>query len=119
MRAHDQCSIFSTGGKFRPDYGLLLELHALTLVAHSYALLHIHMHTCTPVSYTCSSELCDFVLNRKFYALNVCLLLLHRGCVGTPNSLTYLLQLQVLCPACGYRNPVSVDTVKYKCCDVN
>jgi len=33
MRARDQCSIFSTGGKFRSDYGLLLELHA------SYALL--------------------------------------------------------------------------------
>ena len=31
MRARDQCSIFRTGGKFRPDYGLLLELHALTL----------------------------------------------------------------------------------------
>ena len=30
---------FSTGGKFRLDYGLLFELHALTLVAHSYALL--------------------------------------------------------------------------------
>ena len=39
MHAHDQSSIFSTGGKFRPDYGLLLELHALTLVARSYALL--------------------------------------------------------------------------------
>jgi len=39
MRACDQCSIFSTGGKFRPDYGLLLELHTLTLVASSYALL--------------------------------------------------------------------------------
>ena len=39
MRARDQSSIFSTGGKFRPDYGLLLELHALTLVARSYALL--------------------------------------------------------------------------------
>ena len=39
MRAHDQNYIFSTGGKFRPDYGLLLELHALTLVARSYALL--------------------------------------------------------------------------------
>ena len=39
MRARDQSSIFSTGGKFRPDYGLLLELHTLTLVAHSYALL--------------------------------------------------------------------------------
>ena len=39
MRARDQSSIFSTGRKFRPDYGLLLELHALTLVARSYALL--------------------------------------------------------------------------------
>ena len=39
MRARDQSSIFSTGGKFRPDYGLLLKLHALTLVARSYALL--------------------------------------------------------------------------------
>ena len=39
MRARDQCTIFSTGGKFYPDYGLLLELHALTLVARSYALL--------------------------------------------------------------------------------
>ena len=39
MRARDQSSIFSTGGKFRPEYGLVLELHALTLVAHSYALL--------------------------------------------------------------------------------
>ena len=29
----------STGGKFRSDYELLLELHALTLVACSYALL--------------------------------------------------------------------------------
>ena len=29
MRARDQCSIFSTGGKFCPDYGLLLDLHAL------------------------------------------------------------------------------------------
>ena len=35
----DQSSIFSAGGKFHPDYGLLLELHALTLVARSYALL--------------------------------------------------------------------------------
>ena len=40
MRARDQSSIFSIGRKFRPDYGLLLELHALTLVAHSYALLN-------------------------------------------------------------------------------
>ena len=29
MRARDQSSIFSTGRKFCPDYGLLLELHAL------------------------------------------------------------------------------------------
>ena len=38
MRARDQSSIFSTGGKFRPNYGLLLELHALTLVTCSCAL---------------------------------------------------------------------------------
>ena len=41
MRARDQSSIFSTGKKFRPDYGLLLELHALILVARSYALLTV------------------------------------------------------------------------------
>ena len=46
MRARDQSSIFSTGGEFRPDYGLLLELHALTLVARSYALLIITMVAC-------------------------------------------------------------------------
>ena len=39
MHARDQSSIFSTGGKFRSDYGFLLQLHALTLVACSYALL--------------------------------------------------------------------------------
>ena len=44
MCARDQSSIFSTGGKFRPDYGLLLELHALTLVAHLYALLKELVH---------------------------------------------------------------------------
>ena len=38
-RARDQCSIFSIGRKFRPDYGLLLELHTLTLVTRSYVLL--------------------------------------------------------------------------------
>ena len=38
MRARDQSSIFSTGGKFHPDYWLLLELHTLTLVARSYVL---------------------------------------------------------------------------------
>ena len=48
MHTHDQCSIFSTGGKFRSDYGLLLELHALTLVDHSYALLQcIYVYTAT------------------------------------------------------------------------
>ena len=39
MCACDQSSIFSTSGKFCPDYRLLLELHAFTLIAHSYALL--------------------------------------------------------------------------------
>ena len=57
MRARDQSSIFSTGGKFRPDYGLLLELHALNQVARYYALLvcmpacmyvcmHVVVHVC-------------------------------------------------------------------------
>ena len=36
---HVTSVLFFTGGKFCPDYGLLLELHALTLVARSYALL--------------------------------------------------------------------------------
>ena len=36
-------TIFSTGGKFRP-VSIFMELHALTLVARSYALLHkIHV----------------------------------------------------------------------------
>jgi len=49
MRARDQSSIFSTGGKFRPDDGLLLELHALTLVARSYALLWGYNETLTTI----------------------------------------------------------------------
>ena len=40
MRARDQSSIFSIGGKFCPDYGLLLELHALTLVAALEQVVH-------------------------------------------------------------------------------
>ena len=44
MCARDQCSIFSTSGKFHPEYGLLLELYALTLVTRSYALLlHVYI----------------------------------------------------------------------------
>jgi len=46
MRARDQSSIFSTGGKFRPDYGLLLELHTLTLVARFYAPLLMYIQPC-------------------------------------------------------------------------
>ena len=42
--ARDQSSIFSTSGKFCPDYGLLL---ALTLVARSYALLVTDISSCT------------------------------------------------------------------------
>ena len=34
------CSIFSTVQWFWPDYGLLLELHTLTLAARSYVLLN-------------------------------------------------------------------------------
>ena len=52
MRGRDQNSIFSAGGKFRPDYGLLLELHALTLVARSYALLVRHNHIGYTYTYT-------------------------------------------------------------------
>ena len=37
--ARDQHSIFSMVQKFCPDYWLLLELHALTLVTRSYAFL--------------------------------------------------------------------------------
>ena len=57
MCARDQCSIFSTGEKFCPDYELLLELHALTLVAHSYALLIISSPTSSPICklYVCPS----------------------------------------------------------------
>ena len=36
MHACDQSSIFSTGGKFCPDYGLLLDLHALTLYSRLF-----------------------------------------------------------------------------------
>ena len=52
MRARDQCSIFSTGGKFRPNYGLLLELHALTLVTHSYELLVLFIATASDIMCT-------------------------------------------------------------------
>ena len=44
MCACDQSSNFSTGRKFRPDYGVLLELHALILVAGFYV-LWIHYRT--------------------------------------------------------------------------
>ena len=45
MRARDQSSIFSTGGKFCPDYGLLLELHPLTLVAALEQVVHNYVTT--------------------------------------------------------------------------
>ena len=51
-RACDQCTNFSTGGKFHPGYGLLLELHALTLVDRSYALLlQVMSSICHPIVY--------------------------------------------------------------------
>ena len=46
MRARNQSSIFSIGENFCPDYGLVLELHALTVVARSYALLFIILFVC-------------------------------------------------------------------------
>ena len=45
IRACDQCSIFSTVQQFFPDYGLLSQLHALTQVARSYALLSVAIVT--------------------------------------------------------------------------
>ena len=51
MRARDQSSIFITGGKFHHDYGLLLELHTLTLVTYSYALLVSVMREDQPDDY--------------------------------------------------------------------
>ena len=41
--AHDQCSIFNMIQEFFLDYGLLLELHAVTQVARSYALLLLYI----------------------------------------------------------------------------
>ena len=66
MRAHDQCSIFSTGGKFRPDYGLLLELHALTLVTRSYALLPIS------IGFSLSCLICLFSADVNTELLSCC-----------------------------------------------
>ena len=40
------CSIFSVVQYFWPDYGLLLELHTLTLAACSYVLLLWHLRNC-------------------------------------------------------------------------
>ena len=39
LSVHVTSFLFSMVQQFRSDYGLLLELHALTLVARSYALL--------------------------------------------------------------------------------
>jgi len=45
MRARDQSSIFSIGGKFRPDYGLLLELtHSYSIRPFLYVLAPAPMH---------------------------------------------------------------------------
>ena len=50
--------------KFRPDYGLLLELHTLTLVACSYVLLkwYIHVHVLI-----CSEHLASLMLEIRCY----------------------------------------------------
>ena len=82
MRACDQSSIFSTGVKFRPDYGILLELHALTLVARSYALLlpfgqlvlQIYIWLCTLLLQLASREvrnLCSRICGRPSLILTV------------------------------------------------
>ena len=68
MCACDQSSIFSTGRKFHSDNGLLLELHALTLVARSYALLFDYMMVvvaqpmCTHFHQYSNTKLKDFVV---------------------------------------------------------
>ena len=76
--AHDQCTNFSTGGKFRPDYGLLLELHALTLVVHYYVLL-LQSSICHPIVYNLitlvsgwSSSLVCFYYNGGVIPYNWC-----------------------------------------------
>ena len=68
MGARDQSSIFSTGGKFHPDYGLLLELHALTLVAHSYALL-IKLSLCYYKVATLELLICTLFFHSQFFLL--------------------------------------------------
>ena len=80
MRGREQNSIFSAGGKFRPDYGLLLELHTLTRVTRSYALLVRHNHSGYTYTYTTLSigsivyvytTLRQFCAN-NFYVVVVC-----------------------------------------------
>ena len=81
MCARDQSSIFSIGGKFRPDYGLLLELHALTLVARSYALLYmimgrskVHVYTGFLVHYFTNIYIVSLILQQVMKAsLKQCL----------------------------------------------
>ena len=68
MCARDQSSIFSTGRKFHSDNGLLLELHAVTLVARSHALLFDYMMVvvaqsmCTHFHQYSNTKLKDFVV---------------------------------------------------------
>ena len=86
MCARDQSSIFSTGGKFRPDYGLLLELHALTLVARSYTLL-LYTSVVTSEYPQDSHTVCEFC---EFCAGNRCLTLqgvCESVLYGTPHIL--------------------------------
>jgi len=64
MRARDQSSIFSTGRKFCPDYGLLLELHALTPVTRSYGLL-VHIWT-PPLTEVLYCSISNVVMQSKY-----------------------------------------------------
>ena len=80
MRGREQNSIFSAGGKFRPDYGLLLELHTLTRVTRSYALLVRHNHSGYTYTYTTlsiGSIVYVYTTLRQF-----CVILLQQFCAN-------------------------------------
>ncbi len=62
MHARDQSSIFSTGGKFR-------QLHALTLVARSYALLVQNIGT---GPFSVEVDLCSKIRQGTMYVRKCC-----------------------------------------------
>ena len=78
MRACDQSSIFSIGGKFCPDCGLLLELHALTLIARSYVLLATSLHVIySPTGLSTTMQVIETKTNQRALKILVCSLASH------------------------------------------